>query len=427
MSGKRHPLILIAAISLLATSTAWAASDPEIQALREQLMALSQRLDALEQSNQELRAENAQLQSERTADSAAIADLAETTQAVSEQLEESSAETSWTDSIRLKGDFRFRHETIDEQMKDDRRRNRIRARAAIIADVTDSVEVGLGFASGGDDPVSTNQTLGGGGSTKDINLDLAYFDWSGLTNTRILGGKFKNILYKPGKNALLWDGDWNPEGIGLAWDNDAFFVNALGTWLESDSSKETEFSYGVQAGFAHEFSAFDLTAGIAYYRIDTAGKGSFFGDDDDFFGNGFDPVTNTYLYNYHEVEVFADLGFDLAGRPFSLFFDYVQNQDAPDLDTGYAAGLKYGSAKAAGTWELGYVYQDLEADAAYGLLVDSDFGGGGTDARGHILKGGYAIAKGWNANLTYFINERYISGDDPRDYDRVQLDLYFKY
>lgn len=427
MSRKVYSLVAASLMTAATASTTYADTDSDIQALQEQLMVLSQRLDDLELSNQALKEENERLQSARVEDSAAIAELATNTQEVSDRLEESAGKASWADNIRIKGDFRFRHETIDEQDKSSRRRDRIRARAAILADVTDTVEVGLGIASGGDDPVSTNQTLGGGGSTKDINLDLAYFDWSGLANTHVVGGKFKNILYRPGKNGLLWDGDWNPEGAGLAWDNGSFFANVLGTWLESDSNKETEFSYGGQLGFSHDFDDFKLTTGIGYYQINTKGKGSFFGEDDDFFGNSFDPDNLTYLYNYEELEAFADLGFDIAGRPFSVFLDYVQNLDAGEYDTGYAGGFKYGSAKNQGTWEFGYVYQNLEADAAYGLLVDSDFGGGGTDSRGHILKGGYAIAKNWNANFTYFINQRYISSADERDLDRMQLDLNFKY
>ena len=50
---------------------------------------------------------------------------------------------------------------------------------ALVAKPTDTTEVGLGMATGGDDPVSTNQTLGGGGSTKDVRLDLAYADLDG--------------------------------------------------------------------------------------------------------------------------------------------------------------------------------------------------------------------------------------------------------
>jgi len=214
---------------------------------------------------------------------------------------------NWTDTIRWQGDFRYRYETFNIEGKPNRDRNRIRARAALIADVTPTIEVGLGLASGGEDPVSSNQTLGGGGSSKDLRVDLAYFDWSGMKGTHVVGGKFKNYLVDSGKNALLWDSDWRPEGIGFSWANDIFFVNGLGTWIESDSKNEQSFAYATQAGINMDIGDVKLVAGVGYYVFDTKGLGSFFGDDDDFFGNSFDPVTETYLYDYEELEL--DLSF----------------------------------------------------------------------------------------------------------------------
>jgi hypothetical protein len=424
---------LIAILTLLAATgisppTLADASDADLQALHAQLVEFNDRLDRLERANQELRQENARLRQSAEQTTAAVAAVNEKATAVAEQLSASASTSSWTDRIALKGDFRLRQESIDEQGKDTRNRTRVRARAAIVAAVNDDFEVGLGFASGGDDPVSTNQTLGGGGSTKDINMDLAYVQYAGLENTRLIGGKFKNILYKPGGHALLWDGDWNPEGLGLAWASGDYFVNAIGTWLESDSKNETEFSYGLQAGLKKPLGdRVTLTAGIGYYAIGTRGKGSFFGADDDFFGNSFDPVSKAYLYDYEELELFADIGLELGGRPAGVFLDYVQNQDAPAFDTGYAAGFRYGKASGPGSWELGYAWQDLEADAAFGLLVDSDFGGGGTDVRGHVFKGGYAIARNIKASFTYFLNDMQANVGNEHDYDRLQLDLALKY
>lgn len=414
MTTRKLILALSTVAALFAGVTPAFASDAEIEALREQLQLLTRRLDELEVSNRELKQSNVQLQesSEKTADAFALKEHS----------------SSWADKIQVKGDFRMRYENIDEEAKDARNRNRIRSRALILAQVTDDIEVGLGMASGSDDPVSTNQTLGGGGSTKGLNLDLAYFQWKGLENAKVLGGKFNNILYKPGKNALVWDGDWNPEGLALAWSNGDYFFNAMGTWLEGDSKNKTEFSYTFQTGLTKKMSnGSKVTAGIGYYQLGTSGKGSFYGADDDFFGNSFDPVRNTYLYDYEIVEVFADFGFELGNHPASVFIDYVQNQDAPRFDSGFAAGFTYGSAKKAGDWEFGYTWQDLEADATLGLLTDSDFGGGGTDVSGHILKYGYAIEKNWVFNLTYLINEAGKNAGNPRDYDRLQVDLAFKY
>jgi len=110
-----------------------------------------------------------------------------------------------------------------------------------------------------------------------------------------------------------------------------------------------------------------------------------------------------------------------------LFLDLVQNQDASDLDTAWAAGLKFGKANAPKTWELSYTYQDIEADAVLGLVTDSDFAGGGTDAKGHILKGAWAISKNWKIGFTYFDNQRHIDVGVQEDYERLMLDTAYKF
>jgi len=418
----------ICTLLLLSPVVTQAATDEDFAAMRAQMMALSERLDRLEAENRELTKANAELVKSSQETAVTVAAVSEKTDAVAAEVEEQATKTSWTDKMYWKGDFRYRYETFDVEGKPDRDRNRIRARAALIADITPTIQVGLGLASGGDDPVSSNQTLGGGGSTKDLRIDLAYFDWNGLKDTHVYGGKFSNYIHKAGKNALLWDGDWRPEGTGIKWNNGKFFANALGTWIESDSNKGQSFAYLTQLGVKLPLGDnFKLTTGVGYHVFDTKGTGSFFGDDDDFFGNSFDPITKTYLYDYEELEFFADLGFEMFGHPALLFGNYVQNQKADENDTAWAAGFKYGSAKNKGEWQFGYVYQRLEADAILGLLTDSDFGGGGTDSKGSIIKGSYAIYKNFNANLTYFINDVGLTREDPIDFKRLQLDLSFKY
>jgi hypothetical protein len=415
---------------LLSPVVTQAASDQDLSEMRAQMMALSERLDRLEAENRALTAANAELVKGSEETAVTVAAVSEKTDAVAAEVEEQAAKSSWTDTISWKGDFRYRYETFDIENKPNRDRNRIRARAHLVADVTPTIEVGLGLASGGDDPVSSNQTLGGGGSTKDLRIDLAYFDWDGLKDTHVYGGKFKNYLHKAGKNALLWDGDWRPEGTGIQWNNGMLFANGLGTWIESDSNskKGQSFAYLTQLGIKFPIGdAVKMTAGVGYHVFDTAGSGSYFGDDDDFFGNSFDPVTKTYLYDYEELEFFADLNFDAFGYPMTVFGNYVQNQAVDDNDTAYAFGITYGAAKNKGEWKFGYVYQKLEADAVLGLLTDSDFGGGGTNSKGSILKGSYAFAKNFNFNVTYFINDVGLQLEDPIDFKRLQVDLSFKY
>jgi len=202
----------------------------------------------------------------------------------------------------------------------------------------------------------------------------------------------------------------------------------MGNWVESDTKSGQSFAYLTQAGVKLPIGdSLKLTAGASYFNIPVKGLGSVYGGEDDFYGNSYDPVTLTYLYDYEEVELFAELGFEMFGRPMMLFGDYVKNQAADENDTAYALGFTYGSAKNKGEWQLGYVYQKLEADSVFALLTDSDFGGGGTDSKGSIIKGSYALRKNVNADFTYFINQVGLKSGDPIGFKRLQLDLSFKY
>ena len=421
-------LTVLVGLSILLCSTAVSAqvSEEEVQALRAQIEMLTKRLDELEkQSQQSAAPAPAVATSEET-----VAKVEEMDQQL-EEVQQQVAAMSWAERLQWKGDFRYRYENIDEENKDGRNRSRIRARTSLVAQLSDTLEVGVGLATGGDDPVSSNQTIGGGGSSKDVKVDLAYFDWQGLADTNIKGGKFSNFLIRPSKQGLMWDGDWRPEGLGAIWDNDFIFVQGLGTWLEGDSKNGTEFGWALQAGFNFKTGDWgSLKIGAGYSVFDIAGRTPLFGDPEDFYGNTFRVIPNpdpngdptlVFAYNYHNIEAFAEWK---IGK-FTLFGDYTVNDDAPADDTGYLFGAKYGSAKDKGQWDFTYFYARKEKDAMIGLLTDSDFGGGGTDSKGHALSGTYAFHKAWNFKATYFINE--VDLEDPRDYDRLMLDLNFKF
>ena len=113
--------------------------------------------------------------------------------------------------------------------------------------------------------------------------------------------------------------------------------------------------------------------------------------------------------------------------PVRAFVDFVQNSDANDEDSGLAFGVTIGKADEAGTWQASLVYQDIEADSVIGAFTDSDFGGGGTDSEGHVLKGKYALADNWAVGATFFMNEADAFTSIEHDYKRFQLDLEFKF
>jgi hypothetical protein len=439
---KRQLAFLLLALIVATPDLSAEVSDAEVQALREQIRLLSERLDQLEQARTPTQAAPApQVAAEASpgaAPQAAPMDEqadeqamdAKIDQAVATRVDEKMAAVSWAERIRWSGDFRYRYEDIAIEDASDRNRNRIRARTELQADVSPTMKVGIGLASGSDDPTSTNQTLGGGGSHKPINLDLAYFEWTGLANTKVKGGKFKNDLYRPGEsqNGLLWDSDWRPEGTTFAYNNGTLFVVGLGSWLESDSNKQQQlFASGIQGGVNLPVGdAITLTTGAGYYNINSAGKKAFY-PDDDFFGNSFDPVTQTYLFDYDEIEAFGQMAFTIFDRPTLVFADYVYNLDPEDNNTAYSLGFKHGQAKAKGTWEFAYTYRKIEKDGVFGLITDSDFGLGGSNVKGSIFSGAYALHDNWNFSTTYFLTQSGIDTDDPTDVNRWQLDLNFKF
>jgi hypothetical protein len=428
-------LSLMCAIGFVTAPAAHAAvSDEDFQQLREQLAAVSQRLDELAAENTELRA--AQEQSVT-----AISNVQATVSEI-EPSDASLAVETWPDRVKLDGDFRYRYERIDPEGSDTRTRNRIRARANIKADVTDDIEVGFGLATGGDDPVSTNQTLGSGGSSKGVVLNLAYVDWEATDGLHLFAGKFKNPLTRVGKQPSMWDGDWTPEGLALKYKRDWFFANALGNFFESDSKRSNDnFSWGGQIGASTTIGAVKLTGGLGYYSIPSQGQTTNFGDTTDpgdFWGNtaveaGGLPCGTTpdaecvYLYDYDLSQVFAEASFDIGEWPALVFFDYVNNSDPAVNDTGWLVGTKIGQTRDRGQMQFTYYYADKEADSMLGLVTDSDFGGGGTDSKGHWLQFNYGVNKSWTIGAQYFINEVDLASGSKSDYNRLMIDMQWKW
>lgn len=401
--------LVLAALTAASASAVAAVSDATVQRLVEQVAALTARVQQLEDADRALREENEALKK----------------QSATVPTKPANSALAWAENTQLSGDIRYRYENIDDAAKTNHRnRSRVRARIEAQAQVNDDWRVGFGLASGSADPVSSNQTLGDGGSSKGVNIDLAYFDWTGIDDVHVLGGKFKNPFYKPAKHSLVWDGDYRPEGLALKYDNGAVFANAAFLYLESDDkagSQDAESYWGSQLGWRTAIDeSTQLLLGISYYDIGVAGSKPFFTNDD--FGNTL--AGGVYAHDYRELEVFAELAFSLFELPANVFADWVENQDADNNEHGWASGLKIGKAKNPGTAEFAYIYQDLEADAVFGLTTDSDFGGGGTNVKGHLIKAAYALDKNVSLKLSYFMNEK---GDAETDYDRLQMDLILKY
>lgn len=344
------------------------------------------------------------------------------TYATPQKTRSTSASERDSDVLQFKGDFRFRSESFWIDNKDDRHRQRIRARAALTAKISNTLTAGFGLASGGDDPLSTNQTLGEAGSSKNVVKDLAYIDWETPFNgVDLTIGKFKNPLYRVGGSALLWDGDLRPEGAGITYRGAGVFANGVVVVIDEDAKGEDSFLLGTQFGLKRSLGNGQLTAGLGYYNF-TGLKGNEVPYDGDPRGNRVNP-DGTYATDFRIVEAFAAYSFALANNNVTLFSNFINNTAAKDYDTGYVLGARM----KHDAWSLGWSYQDLEADATLGMFTDSDFSGGGTDGRGHLLRAGYALTSQVSINSSLFINERNVDFGETEDYKRLMLDLSFKY
>ena len=89
--------------------------------------------------------------------------------------------------------------------------------------------------------------------------------------------------------------------------------------------------------------------------------------------------------------------------------------------------MRVGKAKKTGSWEFRYNYRSIEADAVPGIFADSDFRGGGTDAKGHEIGGAVQLAANTAFKATYFSNEIGLEETETEDFGRLQVDLQFKF
>ena len=382
----------------------------EIALLRQQIQLLTQRLDKLENKT----AQTVQKQ-------AVIVKKVEKNTEVNKVTETE----SWTNRVSFKADFRDRYEYIDQRGREIRQRNRVRLRAQIGYTVNDNLGFTLGMATGADDPVSTNQSLDGGFSTKDLRLDLAYFDYKLNETWNLTGGKMKNPLHRAGKNPIFWDSDLNPEGFAFKFKNDNFHGAVVGFDVEERKAADDTLMLGGQIMHDFDLSGNTLITGAGYYDYSNL-KGNAPLFDGKSRGNSVD--TNGRLINDYDIaELFLEYKANLANQPFSLYGNYYQNTAADTLDTAYTVGFKVGKVKNAGSWDFGLAYLDVEADAVVALFNDSDFGGGNTDSKGYLLKMGYGLGKNMALGLTYIDSEFGQSQSVQTDYDRLQLDYKIKF
>ena len=448
--------------------TKGAASKADVQAVQAQMQALAERLGKLEAANTALASENAELKAlveRRDAETdylkAQAKDLREETAVNTNDISKVKG-ADWATKIKARGDLRFRTEgiqtervvgsgataTVDDAA--DRWRERIRARFGFDATITDYVKGTILFATGADDPRSSNQTMGTVGSRKAIGLDMAYADWTAMPGVNVVIGKQPWTVYRPG-NSLFYDGDYNPEGLAVKYDRGMLFGTAYG-WIltenfdaNPDNVNYDSRVYGAQAGLKFPLFGGETRVAANYYDcVACENKSPLFNNT----ANGNTTyrkgtsTTNLLRYDYNVVELAAEMNLTAFNQPFQMWANYAQNTASDvEYDTAYAVGVSMGKVGNPKTWLAAVWYQSIDKDALFAQFVDSDFGDGRTDGEGVVLRGAYAPVRNFNVMATYFINTLnkdvapvsgvsagvpYRIGNDL-NYDRLQLDLNYKF
>lgn len=387
---KKHVVASLAAIGMafaLPVSVC-AQSTSEIDELKAQLAELTRKIEELEK--------NAQL--EKTA-----------------RQQPDPSKPAWTDRISLKGDFRYRFEGIDEDGLDNRDRQRIRARVMLNGEVSDTTRVGFEVSTGGSNPRSRDATLDGDGSAKDFDLRQAYLRWQPLDALGLTAGKMPQP-WSRNPVEYFYDSDYMPEGLAVGFTAGGGF-GGTAYWFQIDErgSDDDTSVLGGELGYTGEM--FYATVSYQDFREMDGFNPCYQGNCN---GNTVDANGNL-VNDYNIVQLRG--GVKLAG--FDVFGSWARNDDA-DEDTAYSFGAVYGTVKEPGSWSLAALYQDMEADALYGGMIDATFAGGRSAHDGYSIKGAYAITKNWTGSLIYFSNNIDKLADE-RDYQRYQLDLLWKF
>ena len=446
-------LLIPGALAVLVAAPAFAQSKTTLDQVMKDLAALTDRVGRLEQDNTQLKTENATLKAENDRLEATSEYLKDNATATRKQLAQDSPKVAeaeritkgaeWASRISWKADVRYRYESVDPEAVVEQQRQRIRARLAMTAKINDTLTGTIGIATNGGtgDPRSPNQTLGEGWTRKGIGLDLAYVDWKPVESFGMSFGKMPQPWYKA--TGYFFDNDINPEGISARFATGPFFANAFAMQLSERAAASDASLLGGQLGVTGQFGGMKLTGAVGYFdvgsvqgEVTTTSTAPVCAANPAFFGG---PQGNTTAANlagcptlvndFNMIEAVAQAEFTIANQPLQIFAQYIQNEEADDLDTGWLAGFNWGKASNPRSWEFGYAYGLIEKDAQFGQFVDSDFGGGVTDVDGSVFKVGFAPAKNWVLNGTYFMNDRFIDapGAIERGYDRYQVDLNFKF
>lgn len=439
-----------------------AVSAAEVEALKAQLALLQQRLAAIEATQQSQAQQVAAATQAAAEQVAANVEQQEAIDRTTDVLAQTRAGIGdWVGRFEWKGDLRYRNETIDQEFAlATRHRDRIRARVGFIAKVNETVRVEVrATTTEGFDSRSANQTLSNANARKGLDLDLGYVEWAPGAGWKLSAGKMRYPWVR--STSFFWDGDVNPEGVAVNWQQgkSGFFGGLYYLHLGERSTQADSNVLAAQLGWRGEVAeGWRTTVSASYFDHGAVeGYNPFLnGSAANAYGNTTTTspavcrrgIATCLANDFNVFYASGELATQLAGRPLTLYADFARNTAADfvspstnpvsnvpgGLDTAYAVGFNYGRASAPRSWEVGYVWQKVEKDAIFGQWHDSNFGAGNTDNQGGALRVAYMFGRNWRLNATYLMNETDVDAPvqitspttrvvSSRDYQRLMIDL----
>lgn len=339
----------------------------------------------------------------------------------------------WVKSWKWSGDLRLRHETQRREPATDRNRERFRLRFGFTTKPWDPLEIGVRLATGASgDPVSTNQSFTGTFDKKSILLDKAYARYTPWSWLALVGGKVDNPFHTVSET--VWDADVTPEGGALqAWAPADWAVQPFGNFsafqiaeLNGDAGDPALF--GAQGGLGIQLPFLGSTwkSSVGYYDF-TAVEGRATGTITNAPAGNTTTAAGTFRDDFNVIAFASELAFtSILGQPLTLFGDWTRNESASDDEGAWVSGVRVGKVtEKLGSWRALYLYKRVEPDAVFGAITDSDFGGGGTNHKGHRLGLEVGLNKYVSAAITYIRTDE-VEGTQNR-VDTLQVDANIKY
>lgn len=349
---------------------------------------------------------------------------------------------------------------IEANSQTDRDRFRLQARLGVLAKVTDTVDAGVRLTTGNtSDRVSTNQTLGQNFNKYQLMLDRAYLRYKPIESITLTGGRIANPFFG---TDLVWDPDLNFEGFAASYRQrfgsiEPFLTVGYFPLREDTPPVSRDRSLvAIQAGSVFEFGNKNrLTLGAAWYKYNNL-EGQLESDaayNNDETGYGLRYAYPTGLRQkgntLFATSAYADTScsattpegcsYGLASRftelnltasldiavfdPVHIILtgDYVRNLDFDRKEIASRTGLTLRDGKDYGyqlrtqvgypkiskrhEWNAYMAYRYLGSDAVLDAFTDSDFGLGGTNAKGFILGVNYGLER------NFWLGARWMSSD----------------